>query len=31
MTAAPFPTDDDLIVENALLGGRVRRRQPAKG
>lgn len=31
MTAAPFPTDDDLIVENALLGGRVRLRQPAKG
>lgn len=31
MTAAPFPTDDAPVVENALLGGRVRLRQPARG
>ena len=30
MTVAPFPSDD-AVVENALLGGRVRLRQPAKG
>lgn len=31
MTAAPSQSDDVDIVENALLGGRVRLRQPAKG
>lgn len=31
MTVAPFPNDTAEIVENALLGGRVRLRQPAKG
>ncbi|MDP2763467.1 MAG: methyltransferase, partial [Brevundimonas sp.] len=31
MTAAPPPSDTDELVENALLGGRVRLRQPAKG
>lgn len=31
MTAAPSHSDDVDIVENALLGGRVRLRQPAKG
>ena len=31
MTVAPFPPDDVQIVENALLGGRVRLRQPARG
>lgn len=31
MTAAPFPSDDAAVVENALLGGRVRLRQPARG
>ena len=31
MTAAPSRSDDVGIVENALLGGRVRLRQPAKG
>ena len=31
MTVAPFPSDAVEIVENALLGGRVRLRQPAKG
>lgn len=31
MTVAPSPSQDVEIVENALLGGRVRLRQPAKG
>lgn len=31
MTVAPFPNDEPAIVESALLGGRVRLRQPAKG
>ena len=31
MTVAPSPLQDVEIVENALLGGRVRLRQPAKG
>ncbi|MDI1326713.1 MAG: methyltransferase [Brevundimonas sp.] len=31
MTAAPSQSDGVEIVENALLGGRVRLRQPAKG
>lgn len=31
MTVAPSPPQDVEIVENALLGGRVRLRQPAKG
>lgn len=31
MTVAPFPPQDGAVVENALLGGRVRLRQPAKG
>ena len=31
MTVAPFPPDDGDTVENALLGGRVRLRQPARG
>jgi tRNA1(Val) A37 N6-methylase TrmN6 len=31
VTVAPFPPDRVEIVENALLGGRVRLRQPAKG
>ncbi len=31
MTVAPFPPQADNTVENALLGGRVRLRQPAKG
>ena len=31
MTAASFPSDTTEIVENALLGGRIRLRQPAKG
>ncbi|MDP3802506.1 tRNA1(Val) (adenine(37)-N6)-methyltransferase [Brevundimonas sp.] len=31
MTVAPSPPDDAGIVENALLGGRVRLRQPATG
>ena len=31
MTVAPFPQFEDEVVENALLGGRVRLRQPAKG
>jgi tRNA1(Val) A37 N6-methylase TrmN6 len=31
VTAAPSRSDDVGIVENALLGGRVRLRQPAKG
>ena len=31
MTVAPFPQCEAEIVENALLGGRVRLRQPAKG
>jgi len=31
VTAAPFPADDAVVVENALLGGRVRLRQPARG
>ena len=31
MTVAPFQPADDSIVENALLGGRVRLRQPARG
>lgn len=31
MTAAPSQSDGAEIVENALLGGRVRLRQPAKG
>lgn len=31
MTVAPFPNEPSEIVENALLGGRVRLRQPAKG
>ncbi len=31
MTVAPFPPIEDETVENALLGGRVRLRQPAKG
>ena len=31
MTVAPFPQITVEIVENALLGGRVRLRQPAKG
>ena len=31
MTVAPFPETDTETVENALLGGRVRLRQPAKG
>ncbi len=31
MTAAPFPPDAAAVVENALLGGRVRLRQPARG
>lgn len=31
MTVAPFPSDKGEVVENALLGGRVRLRQPATG
>lgn len=31
MTVAPLPHLTDEVVENALLGGRVRLRQPAKG
>ncbi len=31
MTVAPFPPPDGETVENALLDGRVRLRQPAKG
>lgn len=31
MTVAPFPQIEGEVVENALLGGRVRLRQPAKG
>lgn len=31
MTVAPSPLQDVEIIENALLGGRVRLRQPAKG
>ena len=31
MTVAPFPPEDAAVVENALLGGRVRLRQPARG
>lgn len=31
MTVAPFPPQGGEIVENALLGGRIRLRQPAKG
>ena len=31
MTVAPFPQFEDKTVENALLGGRVRLRQPARG
>lgn len=31
MTVAPFPPQDGETVENALLGGRVRLRQPARG
>ncbi len=31
MTVAPFPQIEGAAVENALLGGRVRLRQPAKG
>jgi tRNA1(Val) A37 N6-methylase TrmN6 len=31
VTVAPFPPQDGDIVENALLGGRVRLRQPARG
>lgn len=31
MTVASFPPRDVQIIENALLGGRVRLRQPAKG
>lgn len=31
MTVAPSPLQDVDIIENALLGGRVRLRQPAKG
>ncbi|MDP2116098.1 MAG: methyltransferase [Brevundimonas sp.] len=31
MTVAPFPPNEVEIVENALLGGRVRLRQPARG
>ncbi len=31
MTVAPFPQFEGAAVENALLGGRVRLRQPAKG
>lgn len=31
MTVASFPSEATEIVENALLGGRVRLRQPAKG
>ncbi|MDZ4111801.1 MAG: methyltransferase [Brevundimonas sp.] len=31
MTVAPFSPQDGAVVENALLGGRVRLRQPAKG
>lgn len=31
MTVAPFPSSRVEIVENALLGGRVRLRQPARG
>lgn len=31
MTVAPFPGFEGAAVENALLGGRVRLRQPAKG
>jgi tRNA1(Val) A37 N6-methylase TrmN6 len=31
VTVAPFPPNEVEIVENALLGGRVRLRQPAKG
>ena len=31
MTVAPFPETHPETVENALLGGRVRLRQPAKG
>ena len=31
MTAASFPSDATEVVENALLGGRVRLRQPVKG
>lgn len=31
MTVAPSPSDEAEIVENALLGGRVRLRQPVRG
>lgn len=31
MTVAPFPPNEVEFIENALLGGRVRLRQPAKG
>ncbi len=31
MTVAPFPEFEGAAVENALLGGRVRLRQPARG
>jgi tRNA1(Val) A37 N6-methylase TrmN6 len=31
VTVAPFPQSEGAAVENALLGGRVRLRQPAKG
>ena len=31
MTVAPLPSQDGETVENALLGGRVRLRQPVKG
>ena len=31
MTVAPFPTAEGETVEDALLGGRVRLRQPARG
>jgi len=31
VTVAPFPPQDGETVENALLGGRVRLRQPARG
>ena len=31
MTVTPPPENDDAVVENALLGGRVRLRQPVRG
>lgn len=31
MTVAPFPSQEGEIAENALLGGRIRLRQPVKG